>query len=158
MTREHLHVLHDILQEEIGTQVKEFEDYVLNGVITFESLWMIYQPGSIIFAAHAGPVSAFEVEDVAYKETKCGTILKILADCVDWDGKKFGRYSESMEIASFTGTKKITSLKAVPMALHENREELTAQLIERGKKFEALGGYCYKSCAYHIWGATGNTA
>jgi hypothetical protein len=148
-TREHLTVLHDILQEEIGTQIKEFEDYVLNGVITFETLWMIYQPGSMIFAAHSGPLSAFEVEDTAYVETQCGKFLKIWADCVDWDGKKFGRCSEKILIPSFSGTKKITSLKAVPLALHEQKEELVAQLIERGKKFETLGGYCYKSCEQH---------
>lgn len=38
-TKEHLVVLHDILQYEIGDSIKAYEDYVLNGVITFEHLW-----------------------------------------------------------------------------------------------------------------------
>jgi hypothetical protein len=38
-TKEHLIVLHDILQYEIGDSIKAYEDYVLNGVITFEHLW-----------------------------------------------------------------------------------------------------------------------
>lgn len=38
-TKEHLGVLHDILQYEIGDSIKAYEDYVLNGVITFEHLW-----------------------------------------------------------------------------------------------------------------------
>lgn len=38
-TKEHLTVLHDILQYEIGDSIKAYEDYVLNGVITFEHLW-----------------------------------------------------------------------------------------------------------------------
>lgn len=38
-TREHLVILHNILKYEIGDSIKAFEDYVLNGVITFEHLW-----------------------------------------------------------------------------------------------------------------------
>lgn len=38
-TKEHLGVLHDILQYEIGDSIKAYEDYVRNGVITFEHLW-----------------------------------------------------------------------------------------------------------------------
>lgn len=38
-TREHLVILHDILKYEIGDSIKAFEDYVLNGVVTFEHLW-----------------------------------------------------------------------------------------------------------------------
>lgn len=38
-TKEHLIVLHDILKYEIGDSIKAYEDYVLNGVVTFEHLW-----------------------------------------------------------------------------------------------------------------------
>lgn len=38
-TKEHLVILHDILQYEIGDSIKAYEDYVLNGLITFEHLW-----------------------------------------------------------------------------------------------------------------------
>lgn len=41
-TKEHLVVLHDILQYEIGDSIKAYEDYVLNGVITFEHLWWVF--------------------------------------------------------------------------------------------------------------------
>lgn len=38
-TKSHLEILHGVLKYEIGDQVKAYEDYVLNGVITFEHLW-----------------------------------------------------------------------------------------------------------------------
>lgn len=38
-TKEHLIILHDILKYEIGDSIEAFEDYVLNGVITFQHLW-----------------------------------------------------------------------------------------------------------------------
>lgn len=38
-TREHLVILHDILQHEIGDSIKLYEDYAKNGVISFKHLW-----------------------------------------------------------------------------------------------------------------------
>lgn len=38
-TKAHLEILHGVLKYEIGEQIKAYEDYVLNGVITFEHLW-----------------------------------------------------------------------------------------------------------------------
>lgn len=38
-TKAHLEILHDVLKYEIGEQIKAYEDYVLNGVITFQHLW-----------------------------------------------------------------------------------------------------------------------
>lgn len=78
-TKEHLNLLLDVLKYEIGDKIKDFEDYVLNGVITFESLWMIFQPGGVIIAAHKGPLSAFELVETEYVKNQCGAFLKI--DC-----------------------------------------------------------------------------
>jgi hypothetical protein len=143
-TGEHLRLLHDILQEEIGTQIKEFQDFVLNGVITFQLLWMIFQPGSVVVAAHKGPLSAFEVRDTAYATGQCpGFIVDV--ECVDWDGTQFGRSEESLSIPRFQGTRKISSLQAVPLSLRADKEELKLRLIERGKEFKSLADYCYKA-------------
>lgn len=38
-TKEHLVILHDILQYEIGDSIKAYEDYLQKGVITFKHLW-----------------------------------------------------------------------------------------------------------------------
>lgn len=38
-TREHLQLLHDVLQYEIGDSIKACEDYVRKGVISFKHLW-----------------------------------------------------------------------------------------------------------------------
>lgn len=38
-TKAHLEILHDVLKYEIGEEIKAYEDYVLNGVITFQHLW-----------------------------------------------------------------------------------------------------------------------
>ncbi|KAL0941416.1 AAA ATPase family protein [Colletotrichum truncatum] len=143
-TTEHLKILYDILKYEIGDAIKAFEDYVLKGVITFDHLWMIFQPGAIVLSAYKGPLSAFELEETEYKATQCGKFLELSADCVDYGGKNFGRYGESIKIGEFIGTKKITSLNAYPWAFHPEKDAVRQALIRRGEIFEELAGHHYK--------------
>ncbi|KAK2028432.1 ATPase [Colletotrichum zoysiae] len=156
--KEHLTILHDILQYEIGNSIKAFEDYVAKGVITFEHLWMIFQPGAIVLAAHKGPLSAFELEESEYMENRCGKFLQLRADCVDYSGKTFGRYREKICVPEFLGTKKITGLDAFPWAFHPDKEAFRETLVRRGKKFEELAGHHYKqySGSAITWDREGN--
>jgi hypothetical protein len=144
-TKEHLVILHDILKYEIGDQIAAFEDYVLNQKITYEHLWMIFQPGSVVLSAHKGPLSAFELSETKYLETQCGNFLRLKADCVDHGGKMFGRYTESIDVPEFLGTRDITSLNAFPWAFHEEKDAVRAALIKRGQSFEKLAGHHYKA-------------
>lgn len=145
-TKEHLKILHSILQYEIGDSIKVFEDYVDKGVVTYEHLWMVFQPGAPILAAHNGPLSAFELEDTVYMETKQrGKFLRIHSDCIDYDGKSFGRCRDIIDIPEFVGTKKITELPAYPLTFHPRPDEIRASLIKRGQLFEDLAGHHYKA-------------
>lgn len=49
------------------------------------------------------------------------------------------------EIAEFHGARKITSLSAYPIQYHKDEAKLRDDLVERGKKFVALGGVHYKA-------------
>ncbi|KAM0330855.1 hypothetical protein ACHAQA_003810 [Verticillium albo-atrum] len=157
-TKEHLTILHDILVYEIGRDIAAFEDYMKNGVITFKDLWMIFAPSDVIVAAHQGPLSAFELYETEYRETQCGNILSIAAECVDYDGTNFGRHKERLSIPEFIGAKPITGLNAFPLKFHEERESLVASLTKRGQIFEKLAGHHYKQ--YHgnaiTWDREGN--
>lgn len=106
---------------------------------------MIFQPGSIVLAAHKGPLSAFELEESEYKQTQCGKFLRLRADCVDYNGKSFGRHREPIDIPEFIGVKKIDGLNAFPLVFHEDKEAVTATLVKRGEIFESLAGNHYKS-------------
>ncbi|KAI1343240.1 ATPase [Xylariaceae sp. FL0016] len=145
ITKEHLTTLHGILKYEIGDSIAALEDYVAKGVITYQHMWMIFQPGSVILSPHKGPLSAFEFEESGYKETQCGRFLQLTADCVDHGGKSFGRHKEKIIIPEFIGTKKITELNAYPWSFHKDKEGLRDLLVKRGQTFEKLAGHHYKS-------------
>jgi hypothetical protein len=142
-TKEHLAILHDILSYEIGDNIKAFEDYVLNGVISFQHLWMIFQPGCIVLSTHGGPMSAFELYETEYMEINHCNVLRLRCDCVDYGGNAFGRHQENINIPEFLGTKWITGLNAFPFEFYEDKHAVQKSLIERGQKFENLAGYHY---------------
>lgn len=106
---------------------------------------MIFQPGSVVLAAHKGPLSAFELGEAQYLENKCGRFLGLFADCVDYSGKEFGRVTERIDVPEFIGTKKITGLNAFPLTFHEDERAVAASLMERGRIFEKLAGHHYKA-------------
>lgn len=143
-TKEHLKILFDILSYEIGDNIKSFQDYVANGVVSFKDLWMIFQPGNVVVAAYLGPLSAFEMVETEYMANNCGKFLQVRCDCVDYGGKEFGRFQEAINIPEFIGTKSITGLKVYPLAFHEEKEKLMKTLIKRGEIFEKLAGHNYK--------------
>jgi hypothetical protein len=151
-------LLYNILNYEIGDNVKAFQDYVKNGVVSFKDLWMIFQPGNVVLSAHAGPLSAFECVETEYMQNNCGKFLQVRCDCVDYGGKEFGRYQEAINISEFIGTKKITGLKVYPLHFHEDKEAVAAKLAQRGAIFEQLAGHHYKQYSGKAitWNREGN--
>jgi hypothetical protein len=63
---------------------------------------------------------------------------------LEYDGKSFGMGTMAAEVEFFKGVRKITSLGCYPLKYHREAEEVKAKLIERGKKFVALGGMNYR--------------
>lgn len=142
-TKEHITLLHDILKREIGDYIKAFEDYFVQQVITFDHLWMLYQPGGLVVSDNGDQQAAFELQSSEY--TDYGRVLRLKCECVDWSGKYFGRRNVNIDLDVFDGTKKIELLSAFPLRFHKSKNLITTKLIERGRKFESLCGYHYKA-------------
>lgn len=64
---------------------------------------------------------------------------------VDFDGRDFSIQRANVAIPVFKGTKPFRSLSAFPLQLHDKLKEVTAKLVKRGRKFEALAGTNYRS-------------
>jgi len=142
--RKHVNLLYDVLKHEIGDKIKVYEDYVLTGVITYEHLWMIFQPGGTLISEN-GPMAAFELESSEYIKNDDGEFLRLKCEYVSWDGKQFGRGSQRIDLEKFRGTKNIQALEAVPLRFHDGKESVKRDLIDRGEKFESLAGHQYKA-------------
>lgn len=62
---------------------------------------------------------------------------------LEFDGHNFGMDDLELEVNSFKGAKKITSLEVYPLMYHQDYDSLRQRLIERGKKFTAMDSMAY---------------
>ena len=144
-THAHLRLLYLTLEEELRDDLKARDDFILNGVITFSTLWMIFEPGTVVFAVKNGQDCAAKFTSGNYQQTPCGNCYAVNCQIVDWDGERFGLGGESLKIREFEGTMQITKLSVFPLNYHPCLPKVKCELIARGKLFEELRGYHYKA-------------
>lgn len=140
----HLKLLHSILGSELENDLKAREDYILNGVITYDTAWMIFEPGTIIYNREDNQDRAARFTSGSYVQLRCGNAYRLNCQIVDWDGESFGLGSWDKHIMQWEGTEKITELSAYPLEYHPELEKTKQELIKRGRAFENLSGYHFK--------------
>jgi hypothetical protein len=148
--KQHIDVLYKVLYPELKDVIAAKEDYLKNGVITYEHVWTIFQPGCILYARKYGHPIAVKFVQGYYGETQCnGPCFILSCNFVDWDGSKFGYNSMSQTIGPFLGAIPITDLECFPLEFHPDIEGATNSLVARGRQFESLAGYHYKHYKGH---------
>ncbi|KAF4465443.1 ATPase [Fusarium albosuccineum] len=144
-------LLYDVLSKELGDARTEIDDLFSQGVTTYEYLWALFEPGSLVYASFDGHERLFVVDQCDYNEKMSCLIIE--AKFTDWDGSQFGYTKQLLPMCRFSGTRKITDLNIYPARLHPFEEEMKSKLIARGKKFQTLLGAKYKaysgSIRYH---------
>ncbi|KAL3293147.1 AAA family ATPase [Colletotrichum asianum] len=147
--RMHLKVLLKYLDKDYAHIKKSLYPMLENGLITFELLWALFKPNTLVYTTTYGTADEpriFKVEQTErHNSMMKGEFYWVDGKYFEFDGKQFGHGSFSEEIGEFRGAKKITSLKAYPLDYHKDKETVVTTLIERGKKFVKLGGVHYQS-------------
>jgi hypothetical protein len=145
-TKEHLELLHKVLEAELKDTIAAKHDYIKNKVITFEHLWTIFQPGSTLYTEEWGRDCGSKFSSGSYFEhPKYGPCYGVNTQKVDWDGDKFGYAGAQHLILAFGGTMQIAALEAFPLEFHPEQKKIRAKLLKRGKLFEHYHGYHYKA-------------
>lgn len=144
-TKAHLELFHRTIEAELRDDLKARDDFILNGVITYDTVWMIFEPGTTVFTVEDGQNCAAKFTNGNYQQTRCGNFYGLSCQRVDWDGENFGFGGALFRVWEWEGTKKITKLSAYPIEYHANLNKVKEELVARGKAFEALSGYHYKS-------------
>lgn len=143
--KKHTELLYDTLKAKCGHLITALEDCVYHRVITFDHLWVVFQPGAMILSNHVGSMGAFEFEESYYGRAATERVLYIKCKSVDWSGKYFGRNAHTVHIHQFEGTRIISKLNAFPLRFYQAKDVAKAYLIGRGKKFQSLTGYHCKA-------------
>jgi DNA polymerase III delta prime subunit len=144
-TKEHLMLLWDVLEEELCDTIREKNDHVAHGVVRFDNIWTIFEPGVLVFNTVDGHDRVYKLKSGNFANTQCGRIYALATEYVDFDGERFGHGSTTLSVPEFGGTQEITRLAAFPLEHHIDKEGVIKHLLARGKKFVEYKGYHYKA-------------
>ncbi|KAF2496777.1 P-loop containing nucleoside triphosphate hydrolase protein [Lophium mytilinum] len=147
-TKEHAELFYNLLKTEFKSMIDTSQDMKSKGVMTYEHLWTLFQPGSTVYARQDGQETAMKLHETKYGADRNGNpCFWLTCKYVDWDGAKFGSNKLNLSIPLYSGTRHINQLPVYPLENHHEKDALRTRLIERGAKAETLAGSHYKS--YH---------
>ncbi|KAJ4352210.1 uncharacterized protein N0V89_007557 [Didymosphaeria variabile] len=152
MTKEHADLLLDILVKEFKDLIDTSQDMISKRVMTYEHLWTLFQPGSILFTRQDGQETALQLQSTRYGQDSGGNpCFWVVGKYVDWDGTAFGSSQINLSIGYYSGTRPIIQLRVFPLNYHPKVEEVKERLTERGAKVEELAGVNYKAYDGLAW-------
>lgn len=142
----HISVLQKYLEDNLGDKILEEDERYKRPtpVATFEMLWMLYKPGTDVYATIDDQRGGFVVQSCSAtadpsKAIAMGRLspLKIQMWYMDFDGRYLGRRQHEVIIVPFEGEREITSLKVIPARYLDCDPETSPRpaLEARGEKF-----------------------
>ncbi|MBE3048209.1 AAA family ATPase, partial [Candidatus Bathyarchaeota archaeon] len=113
--------------------------------ISYEKLWALYPPGTIVYMELHNEDRAFRVRRTWYDDDDDDEQpgLNLAMQYVDYDGEDLGTRNLNGFIRKYAGNMQLSELSPIPLSLADNAEKLRAKLLSRGRKFEAYVGQHY---------------
>ncbi|KAL8356166.1 hypothetical protein RB601_001463 [Gaeumannomyces tritici] len=144
--RQHYKLLFDIISPEIATSIDQTKDLLKNGVISFEYVWALFEPGIEVYSSIDRQDRLSLLDSSGYQKLPDGSVsFKLTCRYVGTDGTHFGFVSTSQSISQFDKLMPVVELNVLPSHLHPGIDEIRPVLEEKGKKFESLLGVHHKS-------------
>ncbi|KAF2090153.1 P-loop containing nucleoside triphosphate hydrolase protein [Saccharata proteae CBS 121410] len=151
-SRIHGELLYGILQSEFKDLIDDTQDMMSKGVMTYENLWVMFEPGHVLYARIDGQETGLKLDYTAHGEDLRGEkFLMVYCKYIEWDGTKFGLNKLGIKIFMYEGIRRITSLPIYPLQYHSEQTALRQRLLDRGAKAEGLAGTHYKAYAGMGW-------
>lgn len=172
LTLAHLAHLTSFVASEHAATIDEVNALLAHDEITFALLWAILLPRTVLYTRCAVTGAPRAVRLVHAEQCSRGqaTFWRVDAEYVEYNVEAFaerdgGGSAElavappfglanlaSLEIPSFKGAAKITSLPVYPVKWYRGWESLRSRLVERGRKWVGLQGVHhrhYNATGYH---------
>ncbi|KAE8371149.1 P-loop containing nucleoside triphosphate hydrolase protein [Aspergillus bertholletiae] len=140
-TKSVVDLLYKILEEELRETITRKKDLILNGVVTHDLLWAMFEPGFEFYSIDDTHERVFKLVSSSYG---CDGSCSVSVRYIDYDGHSFGYRNQSQTIRPFQGTRPITALPVFPLKFHPKADTVRRDLVARGKMWEETCGYHYK--------------
>lgn len=141
--RVHFDLLFDVIRAEISPHLEQVSDLIKNGVISYNYLWALFEPDSEVYTSINGHEQLCQLVEGHYISKPAA--YELTCRYVDTDGDSFGFSSATFRISRFANVKNIADLEVVPSDLHADVHGIRARLLDRGRKYETLGGSHYRA-------------
>ncbi|KAK0711900.1 P-loop containing nucleoside triphosphate hydrolase protein [Lasiosphaeris hirsuta] len=137
--------LMDFLTPLLAPSVDALGDTRLSGLISWNSIWQIFPPGELVMTKLYGVEVVCRV--VEHKEWPGA--YEVTMEYLDWNGGQCGFTSTKRNISAYQGITHVTSLPVYPLSFAEDSEAIKRALTHRGRHFEALRGYHFRTYSGH---------
>lgn len=147
-TLEHAGLLRNLLATDLRSSIESTNDMKSEGVVNFDDLWALFEPGHLVYTRHNGQDRVFELvsgqfmRSVTSEESR---FFLLTLKHVDFDGTRFGWTESTSKIPEFRSPVSITSLSAYPLRFHAASHTLIKDLVARASMFESLAGIHYRA-------------
>lgn len=107
-----------MLEEELKKTIREKNDHAAHGVVTFDNIWTIFEPGALVYTREEGHDRIFKLRKGSYGSNQCGRYYTLDVQFIDFDGENFGFGTHVLQIHAFGGTGLIHRLSVFPLTYH----------------------------------------
>lgn len=114
--------------------------------IAYDKLWTLFPPRSIVHSKVQEQNRAFRVLDYYYddddNQMEQNPGLHMRVDFIDYDGDNLGTRRSELFVGKYTGTRELSLINVKPLDMldEDERDKVRAELLTRGRKFEAFVG------------------
>lgn len=142
-TKSHIQLFYDALKKDLEVTLEARDDFITHQTITFNSLWMIFEPGDIIFTIiNKRPIAA-KLKTASIFQGRHEDVYRLECEMIYGNGVMFGWGQTRFDILEFDGMMKIHDLSVFPLKYHQDVNKIRGELIRNGEKYERMMGFCH---------------
>ncbi|OLN88257.1 Vacuolar protein sorting-associated protein 4B [Colletotrichum chlorophyti] len=143
----YLQLLVRTLDDMLGETREKKRRLQASGLINFKLAWTYFPRDSIVYSSGRNTEMLCKVKDTAYESTKCGLILNINCQMLEFNGEAFIWGDHQLKIPQFSGNKPIRDLLHYPLQFHPQPQDIRRRTLARGRRVLDLQGLTY--CTYN---------
>lgn len=125
-----------LVQDECSPKIASLAETLPRNKIRWETLWMILPPNVYVYTKDEfGQDRVFLLRRHRQRRKEDNSVvLEMETEHVDSDGSKLGVVQNVIELPQFEGVSAIADLPVYPLEYHPRVNEVTKELLDRGKK------------------------
>ncbi|KAH7000859.1 P-loop containing nucleoside triphosphate hydrolase protein [Ilyonectria destructans] len=140
---QHLGLLVDCIESTFQPTDQQLSVLLAKKEITYDLIWALSKPNTEVYTTCKGtdaPMSALYNHCEERLDLDGSKFMYLEIRYLSSNGKTLGEVTAGRKIPYFRGTKKIEFLQVYPLEYHPEKEKMTKDLIDNGRKFVSLMG------------------